>query len=252
MSIPFSIISGARGEPFNINNVPNKAVWFDASDATTITIGDGPSFYVMEWANKGTLGGSALSDAMTITQGSLNSLTTVSFPVANFLEIPLALDFQERSVFFVYSMADRTEPTTARVFGGAGVSDFNSFIQYEADDHVYALVRQGGTRELSFVPDTPNTAEVLAGVHVSGGNVATQSGKGMALAASTTPAGFTTTETTYTLSSGSSSAWMLAEFLCISEGVTAEVRQQIEGYLAWKWEIQTQLPVGHPYVSEAP
>jgi len=33
---------------------------------------------------------------------------------------------------------------------------------------------------------------------------------------------------------------------------TATPRQPIEGYLAWKWEIQTSLDAGHPYKNEPP
>ena len=28
-------------------------------------------------------------------------------------------------------------------------------------------------------------------------------------------------------------------------------RQLVEGYLAWKWSLQTSLPAGHPYYSSA-
>jgi len=35
----------------------------------------------------------------------------------------------------------------------------------------------------------------------------------------------------------------------ISKNVSISQRQQIEGYLAWKWGLQTSLPSSHPYVS---
>jgi len=38
----------------------------------------------------------------------------------------------------------------------------------------------------------------------------------------------------------------------ITEDVSVGARQKIEGYLAWKWGIQNQLPVGHPYKDAAP
>jgi hypothetical protein len=37
-----------------------------------------------------------------------------------------------------------------------------------------------------------------------------------------------------------------------SMGTNSVERQQVEGYLAWKWGIQTQLPSGHPYLSAPP
>jgi hypothetical protein len=42
------------------------------------------------------------------------------------------------------------------------------------------------------------------------------------------------------------------EFLCFSEYFTESQRFVVEGYLAWKWGIQSQLPVGHPYKNARP
>jgi hypothetical protein len=44
----------------------------------------------------------------------------------------------------------------------------------------------------------------------------------------------------------------LHEFLCFSEYFTDSQRFVVEGYLAWKWGIQSQLPVGHPYKNARP
>ncbi len=36
-------------------------------------------------------------------------------------------------------------------------------------------------------------------------------------------------------------------------GTTNDIdRQKMEGYLAWKWGLQGQLPAGHPYKDAAP
>ena len=40
--------------------------------------------------------------------------------------------------------------------------------------------------------------------------------------------------------------------MVIVKDVTTVTRQKIEGYLAWKWGLQANLPVGHPYKSAAP
>jgi hypothetical protein len=44
----------------------------------------------------------------------------------------------------------------------------------------------------------------------------------------------------------------LHEFLCFSEYFTESQRFVVEGYLAWKWRIQSQLPLGHPYKNVRP
>jgi len=43
-----------------------------------------------------------------------------------------------------------------------------------------------------------------------------------------------------------------AEILCVPGTPTTEDRQKIEGYLAWKWGLEANLPVDHPYKSSAP
>jgi len=42
------------------------------------------------------------------------------------------------------------------------------------------------------------------------------------------------------------------EYLIYPYGVSSTERQKIEGYLAWKWGIQTSLPQAHPYYLSAP
>ena len=42
------------------------------------------------------------------------------------------------------------------------------------------------------------------------------------------------------------------ELIIVATSQTTAQRQQFEGYLAWKWGIQSKLPVGHPYKNNPP
>ena len=42
------------------------------------------------------------------------------------------------------------------------------------------------------------------------------------------------------------------EVVIISEVVTDDLKEIIRGYLAWKWGLEGDLPIGHPYKSAAP
>jgi hypothetical protein len=44
----------------------------------------------------------------------------------------------------------------------------------------------------------------------------------------------------------------ISEFIIYNKTLTNTERQQIEGYLAWKWEFEANLPSDHPYRNEAP
>ena len=50
-------------------------------------------------------------------------------------------------------------------------------------------------------------------------------------------------------SDGLSMTGSIAEILVYNVNHTTTQRQQVEGYLSWKWNIQSQLPVAHPYYS---
>jgi hypothetical protein len=49
-------------------------------------------------------------------------------------------------------------------------------------------------------------------------------------------------------------AWTghFCEFMIFTSPLTTNQRQQIEGYLAWKWGLQTSLPTTHPYFFAPP
>jgi hypothetical protein len=49
-----------------------------------------------------------------------------------------------------------------------------------------------------------------------------------------------------------SETFYLAEFLVYNEYLTDSQYQQVEGYLAWKWGMQAELPANHPYKNSAP
>jgi hypothetical protein len=38
----------------------------------------------------------------------------------------------------------------------------------------------------------------------------------------------------------------------LDTNITTTNRNKLEGYLAWKWGIQSYLPSGHPYLSAPP
>ena len=47
-------------------------------------------------------------------------------------------------------------------------------------------------------------------------------------------------------------AGTMKELIFVGSNVTTPQRQQLEGYLAWKWGLQANLPPGHPYGGNSP
>ena len=44
----------------------------------------------------------------------------------------------------------------------------------------------------------------------------------------------------------------ISEVILYNTALNTTQRQQIEGYLAWKWGLQSTLPAGHPFKTAAP
>jgi hypothetical protein len=44
----------------------------------------------------------------------------------------------------------------------------------------------------------------------------------------------------------------IAEIIMIGSVLSTDDRRKVEGYLAWKWGLQAELPAGHPYEDAAP
>lgn len=44
----------------------------------------------------------------------------------------------------------------------------------------------------------------------------------------------------------------MAEILVFNASLTTFQRQQVEGYLAWKWNLQSNLPASHPFKNAPP
>lgn len=63
---------------------------------------------------------------------------------------------------------------------------------------------------------------------------------------------FTRTGTSFAKRGGNYMNGYYYEIIFYSSVITTTDRQRIEGYLAWKWGLQANLPVGHPYKSSAP
>ena len=79
-------------------------------------------------------------------------------------------------------------------------------------------------------------------------------GVGLPLNPNTTNGGNSTGSVSVALGSYAAAGFGLgiAEFLIYNCEFTTSQTQTIEGYLAWKWGLQAQLPITHPYASAAP
>jgi hypothetical protein len=109
--------------------------------------------------------------------------------------------------------------------------------------------------QLSYTLDSP----VLYSCTMSGGTVMF-----MQQTNTTGTTSLTVTEGTLTWAAGSAPVWIgrsdsnevinsyISEIAYFQSVLSTTDRQKMEGYLAWKYGLNTYLPAGHPYLSAAP
>lgn len=215
------------------------ALWLDADDASTITLqggggtGPGGSDHVSQWSDKSgndnhVVQATASSQPIYTTAG-LNGRPVLTFSGAQRLN-SISTTLLGDTVAAVSQRSGGTQPvfevspTSSRGYLGNAVG-FQTHNEYRAN---------GGTTVTSVFPTTLLNVPALS--------VATDRR--------------TATDISYAIGHGTPGFLPLTGY--ISEIVSTETilstenRQKLEGYLAWKWGLEANLPIDHPYKNTPP
>jgi hypothetical protein len=182
------------------------------------------------------------------------SNTALSNP---FVKIPAGY-----SAFAIASLT--STPTDYGRLMNIGTTDYNGYMgTYSNSPNYQTFIGTGGSWNAPF-PSAPSPAVPVATypqlsmleLTFSSGTTYTPYVNGSNLTGiSSTGAPSTVTGINFgQLPPGSTQPWTgyLHEFLLVSQLLTSGQRQQMEGYLAWKWNLSAQLPVSHPYRTVSP
>lgn len=233
----------------------NCALWFDAADTSTIT---GTSL-VTAWVNKGSIATTMSNYTGTPTSGSnFNGLNYVTIPSGADMRFSAAIDTTARSIFYVSRVLnDFTSNTFWSLFTAtvtnqmqlgvaapsAGV--YNMEFGFNAVDNFVA----------ASITNPYNRVGIFGVVNstTSSSNVFTDNGTSKTLSRSLNAASYVTSNVSYAVgASGYNRGGDYMEIILYYGALTPPERQVVEGYLAWKWGLQTSLPSTHPYYKFRP
>lgn len=218
------------------------SLWLDAEDASTITLNGNT---VSQWDDKSGNGRHA-SQAVAATQptytaAGLNSKNVVTHTSGKFLIIP-DVYFPYQSAFILYSDTSTSQYTTAlgSRFNGANSAYHGEFTTTKLFSTLYTS------------PETLNGSNFANGVSIGDGQ--------------TTPRPATPTIFSFIATSQFDSArrlqtigtdasirdartinGLIAEVVILEAAASTADRQKLEGYMAWKWGLEANLPADHPY-----
>lgn len=233
------------------------ALWLDAADAATITTVSGA---VSQWNDKS-------GNARHATQATADQRPSYGARSLNGIVVP---DFDGTNDNM--SLPNGTVPSGSSPYHFAFVAFANSehrghlvysgnFASNQAN--AFRVGNQTNERPTSYWYANDlganisyaNTATIFATewgssaqdfIYVNGSTAATgsRSGRNSTTGNNRIGAGYASTHEPFN--------GPICEALIMPNALSTSVRQQVEGYLAWKWSIQGSLPAGHPYKSAAP
>ena len=233
---------------FTPTQIAGCGLWLDGADRNTLTF-NGAN--VTRWQDKSGKGFVATNSG-TVTITSFNGQTVLNMPQARMI----ISSFNQR----VYSTTFLVLNAQAANFIMA-LGNYNSYIYVKNDDLYYfnpspANIQFTDAVNARGVAVVPSNAYFIFSIGYGGGTspsvynvngtarTAIVTGGAAAIAVDST-----LTNTLYIngTQNGSSETVRFCELLIYNAALTQTEAQQVEGYLAWKWGLQANLPATHPY-----
>ena len=217
------------------------AAWIDPSDSTTVTLSGGEIQQIDDKSGNGNHAVFKTGGPDVLTQGTQNGLDTVS-STEDDARLEIVNGFTETYVAFFVGFAsdDRYILLADSVSGARFLGGIDS--------------GSGGASENYITV----SAYYANGTEVSGtrGDLYTAFGSTFVASAHSLDFSFFTSDLAlfwFASSGGFEYTGDYGDFVLIDEdNLTEEVRHKVEGYLAHKWGLASQLPASHPYKAAAP
>jgi hypothetical protein len=243
---------------------PGLALWLDAADANSVSHSGGN---VSVWRDKsGNSGRDAIPSSGsggTYPSNSINGFATIGMtPTGNMYAPVPAQTFPNQLSAFVVFMKTGTNTKDTVIHRSPLVNSDTTcspFLSYTGtrvigNGTTFAFIN-GVTNPFSNVVPTLYNFNISSNANTTWNEWINGSGFTYNLAAGTP--GYNDTSTRVWLGAGTNvanptMAGVIAEVIMYDITLTTNQRQQIEGYLAWKWGIQSSLPSTHPNILYPP
>jgi hypothetical protein len=259
----------SAGSFFSPSSITNCCLWLDATDAPTIGL-SGSS--VISWRDKSGSNNNATSNLSYTapTRSTINGLTAVNFgTTATQMNLTMALSAQAKSCFAVFRHTVDIFAQTGKFqnFVGTNTSGNLNFTVNGATANTYSIslapnAFAGNTATYTVPTSSYNfqTATFLTAIQdtTAANNIFTVNGSSATASVNNVAANYNTGSVSLELSRADTlnvnykTTWLLGEYIQYNGYIAPFQRQQIEGYLAWKWGLQGNLPSTHPYRSYRP
>jgi hypothetical protein len=240
MATGFPILFGGPKKPWTPAEIPT-ALWLDANDASTITLNGST---VSAWADKS-------GNGRNVTQGTAaNQPTYVTSGISG--KPSLEWGTASNSKHLVWS---GTAFTANKIFIVADYDGSDPFNNYRGVFAYFPVTNPGRvwlTSNTGLIWYNNNTKFLNGSTTVSAVALPTISSPFFGYNG-TDPETLRTGMYVGSDSSPTNRGWLgkIAEVIAVNAPNTDSI-EKLEGYLAWKWALESLLPSGHPYKNSPP
>lgn len=258
------------------------ALWLDAADLSTISVATGASTWRDKSGNQRNFSQPTGGTQPTLTPNGLNGNNVLSFNGSQWLtsdSTPATWNFLHNangsSIFAVWKAGNTNDPNAIHGLmgtNGGAAANIGTYIAYDdrasvpTNNRVLAQVSGGGSTSVSpasadnLMP--ANTPVILS--HIADPSNSTAANRSFVRVnktlsqANTQVAAPSAANASFALQIGALGNNILpltgyiAEIVVLASIASAKVRQQIEGYLAWKWALREALITGSPFLNRPP
>ena len=241
---------------FNPTVISNCALWLDAADSSTFSFSGST---VTQWADKSGNGRNATgSGTPRLVQNMQNRLPAIYFDGASYFTGSLTNTTAQHSFLSVFRF-NTGAPQYARLasFGQNGQFDYNNNAYYNLSYNTGTLAITRSPTETQVTLASPALdAFHQASILFTGQNGLYYTDGGTNTNSATWTAAFNFNQ--YRLGSDQipfvpqELQGYIAEVIVYSSALSQADRQRLEGYLAWKWGLETNLPITHPFRTNPP
>ena len=222
---------------FDPRTIAGCALWLDAADASAT----GGGSTVSTWIDKSGFGSNATANsAITLTQNAMGGLPALSFnsSTPQWLLGNTSITSNTLTVFSVFSMQSNSGAAARTVsLAATGANDYNN-------NSYVGILRQNGTtmgpdRNGAWIAGSFSYATPVLSASVFDGTNAYLYTNGIQQGSYASTGNFTISA--YAIAANTNTAdahyWSgyIGEVIVYSNALTTVQRQEVEGYLAWKW-----------------
>jgi hypothetical protein len=248
---------------FTVKSISGCQLWLDAADSSTVT---GTST-VTAWADKSGNGNNGTATGSpTLAQNSINGRQAVTAAVGTYFLGPLAISGPSLTCFAIATTnvtlpnirSPRADQRLVSLANGAnrdydGTGGVIPLFNWDNTSMIGAYNNNlGNVNSNTIVTGTPFMA-----VSRFDGTTASLWFNGAPGSFPSSPSTNSFTITKYGIGNQANPTieyWsgFIGEIILFSTALTTSQRQQVEGYLAWKWGLQSSLPSTHAYAKFSP